>query len=427
LLLAIDWRMAVIVLVCLPLYVLIFKAAHANLHRMNIELSHTNACLYGLASQKLDATKMIQACGREPKEHLTFHRLSACFFRDVLWQNLLGGATKYSAEIVSGLASNGVIFLYGIFRVLGGAMTLGQMMFAWGTAGALFGPVLHLSYLNVTISNLLVHMHRLAEVMDEPACIQDASDAVDLPLPLKQGITLNHVRFSYAPESVAVLEDVSLAIPAGQRICIMGASGAGKTTLLHLLARLFEPDAGEILYDGIPINKIRLRSLRRRLALVPQEAQIISGTVRDNICYGIPDAEPKDIIAAAQAAEFHEFVMGLKVQYETILGEKGASLSGGQKQRLSLARALLTQPEILLLDDCTSALDAEIEYRIQETLERILAGKTAVIVTQRVSMARRCNRIYVLENGVIGEQGAHDELTAQNGFYARLVERQTKA
>jgi len=427
LLLVIDWRMAVIVLVCLPFYVLIYRVARPYMHRVNIEISHTNACLYGLVSQKLDATKMIQAYGREEKESLAFHRLSACFFRDVLWQNRLGGATGYSAEIVSGLASNGLLFLYGIFRVLNGAITLGQMMYAWGTANALFGPVLQLSYLNVTVSNLLVYLHRLAEVMDEPVRIQDEPNAVELPIPLKQGITLNHVHFAYSPDSTPVLQDISLEIPAGQWACIMGASGMGKTTLLHLLARLFEPDSGEILYDGIPIDNIRILSLRRRLALVPQEAQIIGGTVRDNICYGRPDAEPEDIIAAAQAAEFHEFVMTMKVQYETLLGEKGASLSGGQKQRLSLARALLTQPEILLLDDCTSSLDAETEHRIQETLARILVGKTAVIVTQRVSMAQRCHRIYVLENGMIGEQGTHDQLMGQNGFYARLVERQTKA
>ena len=427
LLLVIDWRMAAIVLVCLPFYVLIYRVARPHLHRVNVEISHTNTCLYGLVSQKLDATKMIQAYGREGKEQLTFHRLSACFLRDALWQNRLGGAMGHLSGLVSGLASTGILFLYGMFRVLNGAITLGQMMYAWGTASALFVPVLQLSDLNITITNLLVYLNRLAEVLDEPVRIRDAPDALDLPVPLQQGITLNHVHFAYAPESAPVLQDISLAIPAGQWVGIMGASGAGKTTLLHLLARLFEPDTGEILYDGIPISKIRILSLHRHVALVPQEAQIISGTVRDNICYGRPDAEPKDIIAAARVAEFHDFVMGMQVQYETLLGEKGASLSGGQKQRLSLARALLTRPEILLLDDCTSALDAETEYRIQETLTRVLAGKTAVIVTQRVSMAQHCQRIYVLENGMISEQGSHAQLAAQGGFYARLVARQTKA
>ncbi len=424
---AIHWRMALIVLACLPFYVLIYKMARPHLRQAHRELSHTNACLYGLVSQKLDAVKMVQACNREAKEYLVFHRLAACYLRDTLLQNRISGASNHTAELLSGVASTGVLFLYGIGQVLRGTISLGQMMYAWNAAAALFSPVLSLSQLNVTVTQLLVSLNRLAEILDEPVRIRDAPDAVDLSAPLRRGISLSHVWFSYAAEGPPVFRDLSLEVPAGRWIGIMGASGAGKTTLLHLLARLIEPDEGAILYDGLPLDRIRLASLRKHLALVPQEAQILSGTVRDNICYGRPDAEPREIIAAAQSAEFHDFIMQMKVQYETLIGEKGTSLSGGQKQRLSLARALLTQPDILLLDDCTSALDAETEHRIQNTLTRILAGKTAVIVTQRVSMAQRCHRVYVLDQGVISEAGTHDELVGRNGFYARLAAKQLGA
>jgi ABC-type multidrug transport system fused ATPase/permease subunit len=177
--------------------------------------------------------------------------------------------------------------------------------------------------------------------------------------------------------------------------------------------------------DGAPLPKIKLDALRQGLALVPQEPQIFSGTVRENICYGDADAQPKQIVAAAKAAEIHDFIMQLPVRYETLLGERGTTLSGGQRQRLSLARAVLSNPEVILLDDCTSALDADTEQKIQETLMRILKGRTAVIVTQRVSMAQRCHNICVLDDGVIGEIGTHNALLAQRGFYARLYAQQT--
>jgi len=424
----INWPMMVIVALSLPLYVLIYKIANPILMRTQREMSHTNACLWGLVSQKLDSIRMIQACNREKKEQLYFHRLAACYLRDSLTQNRVGAAANTLGASVSGLTSGVAVFLYGIYQVLNNHLSLGEMMYAWGTACALFGPILQLSNLNIVFSNMLVCLRRISDVLDEPVKIADSPDAVDLPVPLRHGISLNHVSFSYDPdtEGKEVLRDISLHVPAGTWLCIVGASGCGKTTLLHLIDRLFEPTAGSIAFDDTPLQKIKLVSLRQKMALVPQEAQIISGTVRDNICYGLPGSEPAKIIAAAKAAEFHDFIMTLPAKYETVMGEKGTTLSGGQKQRLSLARALMTDPDVLLLDDCTSALDAETEKKIQATLSRIMAGKTAVIVSQRISMARLCQKICVIEDGLLVDSGTHAELIAREGFYAKLYARQTE-
>lgn len=422
----IDSRIALMVLLIMPLYVLIYHVARPHLRRNHQELRHTNACLYGLVSQKLDAIRLIQAASREKREFLVFHRLAGCSFRDIMHQSFLGASTGRLAETVSAWGTNGVVFLYGMRQVLLGRISLGSMLYAYGTAASLFSPVLALSRLNLVIANLLVALQRLAEIMDEPALITDAPDSRDLIVPLRQGISLRGVHFSYDTDQLPVLKGIDIEVPAGAWVCIMGPSGAGKTTLLYLLARLLECTQGDIFLDGVSLRKIRLESLRRHLSLVPQEPQILSSTVRDNICYGRPGSEPGDIMRAAKAAEFHNFVVSMPVKYETLLGEKGTSLSGGQRQRLSLARALLTRPEILLLDDCTSALDAETEHRIQETLSKILYKKTAVLVSQRVSMAQRCQRIYILQEGRISEHGTPAELLKSGGYYARLYEQQTK-
>ncbi len=425
LLLMIDWRIALMVLLIMPLYVIIYRVARPHLRRTNQELRHTNACLYGLVSQKLDAIRLIQSTNREKRELLAFHRLAGCYLRDSMHQAFVGSLSGRLAEMVSALGTNGAVFLYGMQEVLAGRITLGGMLYAYATAASLFTPVLALSRLNMVVANLLVSLQRLAEIMDEPAVIADAPGARDLIVPLRQGIRIAGLQFGYDRKQPPVLRGIDLDIPTGTWMCIMGPSGSGKTTLLYLLARLLERTAGDIMLDGVPINKIRLESLRQHIALVPQEPQILSGTVRDNICYGRPGAEPGEIMAAAKAAEFHDFIVSMPVQYETLLGEKGASLSGGQRQRLSLARALLTRPDILLLDDCTSALDAETEYRIQETLTRVLRGKTAVLVSQRVSMVQRCQRVCVLQDGRITEIGAPEELLERGGYYARLYAQQT--
>ncbi len=426
LLFSIDYRLGLIVLVLTPLYAAILRFTRPYVKRLGQELRHTNSCMYGLTSQKIDGIQAIQAYGRERHERLTFHQMAACFLRDTLLEQKLGAAVAQASQVVSSVGSNGLVFLYGMHLALQGELTIGQVLYAYGTAASLFAPVLQLSQMDLRVTNLLVILRRLTEVLETPNPIVDAPDAVALPSPLRRGIKLDRIKFSYDQDMDPVLHDVTLKIPAGTWLCLMGPSGAGKSTLLQLMARLADPDDGEIRCDGIPLQRFQLGSLRRRVALVPQEAQIISGTVRDNIAYGYPDAEPSAIMNAARAAEFHDFVMTLPVQYETLIGERGTTLSGGQRQRLSLARALLTNPEILLLDDCTSALDANTEQRIQATLARILKGKTAVIVSQRVSMARKCSRICVLNEGVVSEYGTHDELVEIGGFYSRLHAQQTQ-
>jgi len=406
-------------------YAWLYRRTYRLIRPVSRELRHTNACLYSLASQKLDALRAITAYGRERHERLGFHRLSACFLRDALLQQRYAAELSLGATVVMGLTTVAVL-LFGTRFVLRDALSLGQMLYAYAITANLFVPVQGLTHLSTILSSLLVVLQRLVHVLDEPIEVVEASDAVDFPQPLQSGLSIRHVHASYTAEAEAVLRDITLEIPAGRWICLMGPSGAGKTTLLHLLSRLYDPTAGEILVDGVPLARIRFASLRRHMALVPQEPQIFTGTVRDNITYGDPDATPRMIMAAGRAAECHDFIMELPVQYETLVGEKGTTLSGGQRQRISIARALLTDPEVLLLDDCTSALDADTERRIQETLTRLLVGKTAIIVSQRVSMAMRCDTICVLDNGIVSEMGTHNELLAQNGFYARLHAQQTR-
>ncbi len=423
-LLVLEWRVATVVVLAMIPYTFLVGRVRLEVRRVNREIRHTNACLWGLVSQKLDAIRAVIAYGRERHELLNLHRLSACLLRDTIYQQRLGAGMNRSAELITSITTRG-IFLYCAVRVLAHEMTLGQMMYIYGAASSLFLPVVSLTQMALHVSALLVVLQRLTQVFETRQEVEEDLQAVAFPAPLRQGIRAKDVSFAWSSDADPVLDEINLEIPAGKWVCIMGPSGSGKTTLLQLLARLFDPQEGHVMVEGVDLADVRLQSLRRQVALVPQEAQILSGTVRDNITYGHPHATPSEIMAAAQAAECHDFIMDLPVKYETMLGEKGASLSGGQRQRISLARALLTNPEVLLLVDCTSALDAHTERRLQETLARLLVGKTAVIVTQRVSMAMRCQRIVVLQDGRITEQGSHERLRTQGGFYAALCATQT--
>lgn len=440
-LLFLEWRMALLAALVMPLYAWMFQRKRPEIRRLNQEQRHTNACLYGLVSQKIDAMKAVQSYAREPGEALAFHRLIGCFFRDAVKCQWIAQVLHVKAGLLAHLC-NCSIFLYGGKMVLDGEMTLGKLIFVQSATLNLFQPVLEATQLVFVLQRLRVSLVRLAGVLDKKPEIVDEPGAVEFPRPIRHGVEVRNLEFSYptgkmnreaddddeaAPvPATPVLADISFTVKPGSWLCIMGASGAGKSTLLNLLSRLYEPVKGEILIDGIDLAKIRMLSLRRAVGVVPQEAQIFSGTMRENIAYGFPAAGNEEIMAAAKAAQMHDFIMEMQVKYETMIGQKGTSLSGGQRQRLSLARALLTNPELLILDDCTSALDANTERKIQETLSAVLQSKTAIMVSQRVSMAMRCHKIMVLENGRIKEYGTHKELLALHGFYAKLHSQQTE-
>lgn len=440
-LLIVEWRMALIAALVMPIYSLMYHKKRPQIRALHQEQRHTNACLYGLVSQKIDSMKAIQSYAREPGEELALHRLLSCFFRDAVKVQWIASVLNSKAGILAHLC-NCTIFLYGGKLVLAGEMTLGRMIFLQSATLTLFQPALEFSQLSFVLQRLRVSLLRVASVLDREVEIEDDPNSTPFPRPIKEGIEVKNVSFTYpaskhqrevdeldeAPVTIQepVLKDVSFSVQAGTWLCIMGASGCGKTTLLHLLSRLYEPDTGEILIDGIDLTKINLLSLRNAVGVVPQEAQIFSGSMKENICYGFQDATNEQIMAAAKAAQMHDFILEMKTQYETIIGQKGASLSGGQRQRLSLARALLTDPELLILDDCTSALDANTERKIQETLEEIMQNKTAIMVSQRVSMAMRCHKILVLENGKVSEYGHHRELLQHDGFYAKLYRQQSE-
>jgi len=421
--LVMNWKLACLALLVFPLYVLNFLIWRGRIRQASRRIREKVSRISGVLQEKIAGAKVVKSFTRERSETLLFVRELRENYGLVLTQGRLSLALYTIASILTGLGT-AIVFWYGGRLVLFGQMTIGQLIQFNAYLGMLYSPAVRLVQVNDVIQRALVAVERVFEVLDTLPDVQDAPDAVVLS-DIRGHIVFDGVSFGYDPNEL-VLKNVNLEVQPGQMIALVGPSGSGKTTLVNLLARFYDPTYGTIYLDGHDLRQIKLQSLRRQIGIVLQETYLFTGTIRDNIRYGKPEATEEEIVRAAIAANAHEFIMELPDDYDTEIGERGVKLSGGQRQRLAIARAILRNPRILILDEATSSLDSTSEALIQSALENLMRGRTSFVIAHRLSTIMKADRILVMENGIIVDSGTHEELLQRGGLYAKLYEMQFK-
>jgi ATP-binding cassette subfamily B protein/subfamily B ATP-binding cassette protein MsbA len=382
--------------------------------------------LMALAEQTLTAVPIVQAFGREQHEQRRFEGLTQRTIRANLRTLLSQEQFKVSTTGLITIATAAVMAVGGI-SVLQGTLTVGSLLVVLSYFAALYSPIETLAYLGVGFASAGAGARRVLEIMSpQSETVRDAPDAV--PVPGREHGRRGHIAFervTFGYEAGRpVLHDISLEAKLGEIVALVGHTGAGKSTLVSLIARLYDPWQGAVRFDGVDLRQLQLRSLRDSIAFVMQEPFLFPTTVAENIAYGRPEASRDEIIAAAQAAAADGFIQRLPHGYDTIIGERGATLSGGEKQRLSIARALLKDAPVLILDEPTAALDPETENSLLEAMERLMQGRTTFVIAHRLSTVRNADRVIVFERGEVVETGSHVELLAAGGTYATLAQLQ---
>jgi len=417
LLFVLDWRLALATLAVIPFMAIatvIFRVRSTRAYRAVRErLGLVTATL----AEDIAGMRMVQAFTREQQNIRNFRSVAERYRESNMQTVVLNGWYFPFVDLLSSIAL-AVVLGYGGHLYFDNAVTIGTLFAFMLYVQNFFDPVQQLSQLYNTFLSATAALDKIMDVMDEEPEVLDAAGAK--PLPQVEGhVRFEDVRFQYrtGPE---VLHGLDLDVPPGTTVALVGHTGAGKSTIAKLLARFYDPTHGRITIDGHDLREITQPSLRRQLGIVPQEGFLFAGTVTENIAFGRPDAAPEDVVRAAQAVGAHDFILRLEDGYETQLQERGSRLSLGQRQLVALARALLADPRILILDEATSSVDIGTERKIEEALRLLLAGRTAFIIAHRLSTIRDADLIVVLEHGQIVEQGSHDELLQRRGLYTSL-------
>jgi ABC-type multidrug transport system fused ATPase/permease subunit len=416
-----DYRLAALVMIPIPILALALRHYNTKIRpvyrRVRARLGDINAKL----QDNLAGIRVIQAFAREDLEYSRFSKESERYYqarvKGIRYWSIFFPAIRFfgamGAVIVLGVGS---------VMVVKEQLTIGTLVAFLAYITSIYDPINRLTEVDNIFQEAIAAGERIFELLDETTDVKDAPDAIELSA-IRGEMVFDQVYFRYGSGD-RVLHDISFTMAPGEMVALVGPSGAGKTSIANLICRFYDPVKGHVTVDGCDLRNIKLASLRRQVGVVLQDSFLFNNTIAENLYYGKPDATEDELIAAARAANAHDFILQLPEGYNTEIGERGVKLSGGQKQRLALARAILADPRILILDEATSSVDAEAEYLIQQALERVLKGRTALVIAHRLSTVCNADKIIVLNHGRIAEVGSHQELMQRKGLYSQLYQRQ---
>lgn len=416
-----DWKLSLLTLVTLPLVGQAINVFGKKLRTSSTAVQERAADITSVLQESISSVRIIKSFAREDYEIERFNKENNHNFRAQMKNSQIMATLTPVIEFLAAIGVTMIIW-YGGKQVINHSLTAGSLIAFLVYAVNLSNPIKRLSRVYGNIQKALAAAARVFEVLDTQPEIKDMPGATSLPT-INGYVALNHLTFEYKKGEPA-LRQVDLTVNPGQVVAIVGPSGAGKTTIANMIPRFYDPTDGNITIDGIDIKTVTLRSLREQIGIVPQETILFNGSVFDNILYGRLDASHEEVLAAAKAANAHNFIIDMPDGYDTQIGERGSKLSGGQRQRISIARAILKNPRILILDEATSALDTESEKLVQDAVDKLMIGRTSFVIAHRLSTVQRADLIVVMAKGRIAEKGTHAELLAADGLYSKLYQVQ---